>query len=238
MTITIGSARVDERGTYSGGKAGDQTGKEVSTQSFYVHKKGWMVIRPKDAAQAKKIAEKMLIACNNSNLGYDQGERLGVIKHGVASKVKTECDCSALVRACVKEATGIDPGNFTTANETEILLRSGLFEKAMPYTNGMKIYTGDILVTKTKGHTVICTNGYDRSVTKTKTTTTREGMPEISFGSEGKAVKIWQIILGISVDGCFGGKTQESTKDWQEKHGLEDDGIVGPKTWAAAMREL
>lgn len=232
MTITIGSARVDERGTYSGGKAGDQTGKEVSTQAFYVHKKGWMVIRPKDPTHAKKIAEKMLIACNNSNLGYDQNERLGVIKNGVASKIKTECDCSALVRACVKEATGIDPGNFTTANETEILLRTGLFEKAEAYHNGMKIYTGDILVTKTKGHTVICTSGYDRTVTN------RDGMPEIQFGSQGKAVKIWQIILDVPADGLFGGKTQGATKEWQKRHGLEADGIVGPKTWAAAMKEL
>jgi peptidoglycan hydrolase-like protein with peptidoglycan-binding domain len=63
-------------------------------------------------------------------------------------------------------------------------------------------------------------------------------MPEISFGSEGKAVKIWQIILGISADGLFGGKTQGATKEWQKRHGLEVDGIVGPKTWAAAMREL
>ena len=234
MTITIGSARVDERGTYSGGAAGDQTGKEVSMQEFYVHKKGWIVIRPKDSKHAEKIAQKMITACNNPNLGYDQGQRTGVITYGVASKTKTECDCSALVRACVKEATGIDPGNFTTANEVEILTRTSLFEKAMPYTNGMKIYTGDILVTKTKGHTVICTKGYDRTVT----TQQREGMPEIQFGSQGKAVKIWQIIVDITADGLFGGKTQERTKEWQKNHGLVADGIVGPKTWAAAMREL
>ena len=63
-------------------------------------------------------------------------------------------------------------------------------------------------------------------------------MPEIQFGSQGKAVKIWQIIVDITSDGLFGGKTQDATKEWQKRHGLEADGIVGPKTWAAAMKEL
>ena len=44
MAVIIGSARHDEHGNcYSGGKAGDQTGQEVSTQKFYNHSKGWNV---------------------------------------------------------------------------------------------------------------------------------------------------------------------------------------------------
>lgn len=40
MAVIIGSARHDEHGNcYSGGKAGDQTGQEVSTQKFYNHSK-------------------------------------------------------------------------------------------------------------------------------------------------------------------------------------------------------
>ena len=39
MTIKIGSARIDERGKASGGSAGDQSGKEVSTQNYYKHSK-------------------------------------------------------------------------------------------------------------------------------------------------------------------------------------------------------
>ena len=72
MTVYIGSARIDERGKASGGKAGDQTGKEVSTQAWYRHAKGWVVLRPKDGAKAKKIAEAMQAACDNDNIGYDQ----------------------------------------------------------------------------------------------------------------------------------------------------------------------
>ena len=159
--IRIGSARIDERGKLTGGKAGDQTGREVSEQNFYVHSKGWYIIRPRSEAHAAKIADRMRAACDNPNLGYDQNQRTGVIKNGIDSKTPTECDCSALVRACVKEATGTDPGNFTTANEKGMLLATGLFD-SLTYKAGVQIYPGDILVTKTKGHTVICTQGPSR----------------------------------------------------------------------------
>lgn len=84
MAVIIGSARHDEHGNcYSGGKAGDQTGQEVSTQKFYNHSKGWYVLRAKDDRVAEKLAEAMQIASDNKNIGYDQSERYGVIKHGI-----------------------------------------------------------------------------------------------------------------------------------------------------------
>lgn len=169
MAVIIGSARIDERGSASGGAAGDQKqgGKpdykgEVSMQNFYVPSKGWYVLRPKSDDHANLIANKMKTACNNPNIGYDQAGRYGVIKYGVNSSVKTEADCSSLVRECVKEATGKDPGDFNTSNEASVLERTGLFEKKKAYVNGMDLYTGDVLVTKTKGHTVIVTDGKAR----------------------------------------------------------------------------
>ena len=104
----------------------------------------------------------MITACNNKNIGYDQSNRLGVIKYGTGSTVKTECDCSSLVRQCVKEAAGVDAGNFTTANEKNMLTKTGLFD-ALTYSAGMTLYTGDILVTKTQGHTVVVTSGAARN---------------------------------------------------------------------------
>ena len=163
MAVIIGSARQDERGRYSGGKAGDQTGREVSTQNFYNHSKGWNVLRAKDNKVAKKLAEAMKIACDNSNIGYDQSERYGVIKHGIESKVKTECDCSSLVRACIIYATGKDVGDFNTENERSVILKSGLFDDIGSYRNGNMLYNGDILVTRTKGHTVIVVSGAKKS---------------------------------------------------------------------------
>ena len=98
MTILVGSARIDERGKATGGQAGDQTGKEVMIQNFYVHPKGWYILRPKDGNHANKIASAMITACDNNNIGYDQSNRLGVIKYGINTTTKTEADCSSLVR--------------------------------------------------------------------------------------------------------------------------------------------
>lgn len=170
MDIIIGSARIDENGNTNGGNAGDQKQKsstndtvgEVSMQSFYVHKKGWYVLRPKDADIALKMANAMKTACNNANLGYDQYNRLGVITYGTNTKTKTECDCSSLVRQCIKEASGKDVGNFRTVDEVSFLEKSGLFNDKIAYTSNTKLYTGDVLVTKTSGHTVIVVSGYDR----------------------------------------------------------------------------
>ena len=167
MAVIIGSARHDEHGNcYSSGKAGDQTGQEVSTQNFYNHSKGWHVLRAKDDRVAEKLAEAMKIACDNKNIGYDQSERYGVIKHGINTKVKTECDCSSLVRACIIYASGKDVGDFNTSNERSVILKSGLFKDVGSYKQGDTLYNGDILVTRTKGHTVIVVSGAKKSKTK------------------------------------------------------------------------
>lgn len=161
MGITIGSARIDENGNTCGGKPGDQTGKEVSTQAFYVHSKGWIVLRLKDKERARMAAEAMRRACANDNIGYNQARRLDVIIAGTSSKKPTSCDCGTLVRRCLIEA-GFDPGNFTTANEMNVLQKTGLFETPFAYTDRTILYEGDILVTKKKGHTVIVTEGSPR----------------------------------------------------------------------------
>lgn len=170
--IMLGSARSDERGKITGGAGGDQKQVssindllgEVSMQPFYLHSKGWIIIRPKSVDLANKIAVLMVTACNNPNLGYNQNDRYGVIKYGINTKVKTNCDCSSLVRACVKEAAGKDPGDFNTSTEWSILNKTGLFDK-ITYVNqsSTPVYNGDILVTKTKGHTVAVVSGNPRS---------------------------------------------------------------------------
>jgi len=167
MGITVGSARIDENGKLSGGSAGDQTGKEVSTQPYYMHSKGWYLLRPKDVSDANEIASAMKNACDNNNIGYCQGHRTTVItmlqKYGsmAAIKEKAEADCSSLVRGCCIEA-GFDPGNFNTSNEAACLERTGKFEKKVAVTSSTTLYNGDILVTKTKGHTVVVVSGNPR----------------------------------------------------------------------------
>lgn len=167
--IIIGSARMGENGRTTGGSVGDQKQKttpdyagEVSLQNFYHHKKGWYVLRPKSDIIATGIAAAMMTACNNANIGYDQNNRLDIIKKGVRATSKAECDCSSLVRACILDATGKDVGNFTTSTECTILTASGIFEPKKAYKNGMELFTGDVLVTKSKGHTVVVVTGKPR----------------------------------------------------------------------------
>lgn len=232
MGYKIGSARIDERGRASGGTAGDQKQKstpdykgEVSIQDFYVHKKGWYILRPKDPAIGKSMAQAMTRACNNPNIGYDQGQRLGIIKYGTLAKVKTECDCSSLVRECVIEASGKDPGNFTTMNEAQALIGTRMFDR-LSYNPGMALKLGDVLVTKTKGHTAIVVE-------------VEKALPTLRKGSRGPYVKEAQTLLNYSscgahldVDGVFGGLTEIAVIAFQKMRGLKGDGIIGPKTWA------
>lgn len=169
-TLKVGSARSDEKGKYVNGAVGDQTGAEVSTQNYYLHSKGWYLLRPKEVNVANAIAEAMQQACDNANIGYDQGNRLGVIEqlktYGTMAKiaVKTECDCSSLVRGCCIQAGIKDPGNFTTANEASKLIATGAFEDKVSVKSTTTLYNGDILVTKTKGHTVVVVSGRARAV--------------------------------------------------------------------------
>ena len=167
--IIIGSARSDERGKLSGGKTGDQKQKnaedysgEVSLQNFYHHKKGWYILRWMDPVYAEECAKAMHRACNNPNIGYDQNQRTGSLKAGTRTSIKTECDCSALVRQCIKEAAAVDPGDFTTSTEVTILKATGLFQAPIKYRSGTPIYNGDILVTCSKGHTAVVVSAIPR----------------------------------------------------------------------------
>jgi hypothetical protein len=107
----------------------------------------------------------MKSACNNKNIGYDQGNRLGIITAGISTKKPTECDCSSLARECIREATGKDPGNFSTADEADKLKATGLFEAPFAYISQEKtpVYNGDVLVTAVKGHTAIVVGGNPRT---------------------------------------------------------------------------
>lgn len=236
--VYIGSARVDERGKYSGGQKGDQKQTstndckgEVSQQPFYVHSKGWYVLRPKKPKDAQEIARAMIRACNNINVGYSQSDRLGIVKDGTASTKPTNGDCSSVVRQCVKEATGKDAGNFNTSNEVSCLEKTGVFEKAVPYTKGMPLLAGDVLVTKTKGHTAIVTSGD----TVIDTGTTR---PTLRVGSKGADVlylhkQLKKLGYGVNVNSdYFDSVTKACVENLQASNPpAKVDGVVGKETW-------
>lgn len=247
MAVKVGSARIDENGKTHGGKAGDQNGKEVSTQAWYRHKKGWRVLRCNDADKAEKIARAMQAACDNANIGYDQYQRDTLYNLAKAvdfdpTRVKTPCetDCSALVRVCLAYA-GITVKNFRTPNEASILLRSGEFIelKESRYTDQSSyLRRGDILVTRTQGHTVVVlSNG-----SKAETTPAEEAPRTIlKRGMKGDDVRRLQqrlMELGYALhkygaDGEYGSETATAVKAFQRDRGLQVDGIAGEATLAA-----
>ena len=163
--VIIGSARIDENGHASGGQAGDQNGKEVSTQKYYPHEKGWNVLRAKEPQVREAIAQNMTWACANNNIGYDQGQNQTLYQTAKpvgfnCSLVGTPCetDCARLVRVCVLYA-GVMVSDFYTGNEKEALLATDAFD-LVNVKLPEELLRGDILVTKTKGHTVVVlTNG-------------------------------------------------------------------------------
>ena len=241
MATTIGSARIDERGKASGGKAGDQKQKsapdykgEVSMQNFYVSSKGWYILRAKSADVASSIALSMTIACNNPNIGYNQARRLDIIKAGTHATSPTSCDCSSLVRQCIREA-GVEVGNFTTANEANVLMATGQFEK-LTYKKGIVLFLGDILVTCVKGHTCVVTSGATRSETVSI------AKPTVKMGTRGANAKLLQQNLNacgyrLEEDGIFGKLSTQALKEWQAQNGLVVDGIYGKKS-EAKMKAL
>ena len=249
MAVMIGSARCDERGKATGGRAGDQTGREVSTQAWYLHAKGWRVLRCKDRHMALLIADAMRAACKNPKIGYDQGQRLTLYSRAKPlgfdpGRVATACetDCSALVRVCLAYA-GILVGDFYTATEARVILATGLFEEleGAKYTKSSDyLLAGDILVTRTKGHTVVVlTDGPKAAgdVTPIKEVwqlgerILRNGCK----GSDVRELQITLISLGHScgswgADGEFGDATELAVRAFQAAVGLEVDGEYGPNT--------
>ena len=241
--MIIGSARIDEHGKATGGKAGDQkqtttpdTKGEVAMQNFYVSSKGWYILRAKSPEIAENIALAMTIACNNPNIGYNQARRLDIIKDGTHSMKPTSCDCSSLVRQCVRES-GIEVGNFTTANEAQVLVATGQFIM-LTYKTGTQLYLGDILVTCKKGHTVVVTSGTTRNASV--------AVPTVKMGSRGDNAKLLQHNLNqcgfcggyqLEEDGIFGKLSTAALVRWQYANKLTADGIYGPKSYAK-MKEV
>ena len=100
----------DERGKYSGGKAGDQTGTEWQVINWY--NRPWKcVLRHPDAATRKLIAQMAKAAAVNNMVGYCKSHR-GTFWTNLADSnfdpaqitVPCEADCSSGVAAIVKGA--------------------------------------------------------------------------------------------------------------------------------------
>ena len=163
MAVKIGHAASDENGNIVGGKAGDQTGKEVCIRDWWAM--GWThLIRPKDPLLAERLATLMEQACANNMIGYGQDDRLTLyyMLLNVAYKIQQiktpcECDCSSLMGAlAICAGVNINPDIYT-GNMVQAFRQTGLFEIITDkehLTNSQYIMRGDILV-KEYSHTVM-----------------------------------------------------------------------------------
>ena len=164
--VLLAHARSNEIGQVSGGKPGDQTGKEVCVQPFFEHQWNYF-LRPKNPMLGKKIADDAEIAASNDNIGYNQPDRysmyLQVKSHGYDfTKISKPCntDCSQLV-ATLLLAAGVRVSPYMyTGNMVSEIMKTRLFEQ-IPYTDSKQLRRGDILVAVTARHTAVVVEGYD-----------------------------------------------------------------------------
>lgn len=255
MAVKIGSARIDENGKAHGGAAGDQTGKEVSTQSWYAHSKVWVLLRAKSAEAREKIAACMQAACDNKHIGYDQYQRDTLYNEAKqygfdVSKVTkdVETDCSALVRVCVNYA-GIPVGTFRTTNQPSVLMATGAFDKFTDDAHckqSANLLRGDILVTSVQGHTVVVLSDGSNAAKERAAygdAGLKLGARTLAKGAMGADVKEVQQALmaqgfdlgSYGADGDFGSATEKTVKAFQKKVGLDQTGKYDDKTHEALM---
>lgn len=252
MGVWVGSAR----SSYGNTTPGDQNGgREVSREKYYVHSKGWYVIRAKDAVARERIAVAMEHACDNNDIGYSQPTRLMLYNDVKASGFDpalttkpVNCDCSSLVRVCVHYA-GITVENFITSTEVTALMGTGAFElfkddKHCKSSDFLK--RGDVLVTRSKGHTVVALNDGAKADQEPETIVYKLGDRILRNGMDGEDVKELQtMLIGLDydcgawgADGEFGDATEQAVEQFQYAHGCAVDGEVGPETLAALYKAM
>ena len=234
--MSISNCGHDEKGKYSGGAAGDQTGTEYQVRSWY--NRPWLcVLRHPDAKVRQTLATTAKNAAENNYIGYDQSQRityyveLKAVKWKPENiKKKCEADCSSSTVANVI-ATGHQLGmeklqnvnpNCTTAN-----LRAAL---------------------KAAGFEVLTDSKYLTSDNYKPVPTLASASPNLKKGNTGKQVGYLQKDLNylgfkgkngksLTVDEDFGTNTEYAVRAFQKKHGLVVDGIYGSKS-KAKMKSL
>lgn len=185
--MSISNCGHDEKGKYTGGTAGDQTGTEWAIIPWY--NRPWnCVLRHPDANVRAKIAELATAAAKNNKIGYDQGQRgtfwtqLQKVNYN-PSKITTACeaDCSSGIIAIIK-AVGyllkIEALQKITATYTGNMrssLKAAGFEvltESKYLTSDEYLFAGDILLND-KAHTATnLTNGSKVSTSNVAKNTT------------------------------------------------------------------
>lgn len=223
--MSISNCGHDERNRYSGGQAGDQTGREWYIRPWW--NDSWnVVLRHPDAKTRALIADMAIKAAQNDLVGYDQNERLTFWNHLKASNydpaqitVKCEADCSSGVGAIVKGA-GYRLGNkamqnvnhsITTWNERNALKAAGfqVLTDSKYLTSDAYLLAGDILLNESRHTAINVTNGSKSggsSATVSPSTSTSSGKLSVDGYWGVATTKALQKALGTTVDGIVSGQ--------------------------------
>lgn len=229
----ISNCGSDERGKYSGGQAGDQTGGEWRLRTWY--NRPWnCVLRHPDPNVRKMISQMATAAANNNNIGYDQSQRLTFWNHLVASNydpaqitVKCEADCSSGVAAICKavgyrlriQALKNISTSIYTGNQRAALKAAGfqVLTASKYLTTDAYLLAGDILLNESAHTAINVTNGSksggENSGSSVASNT--QSVPAPSAKPSGTVMKNIQSWInaycnaGLVVDGDFGPKTKK-----------------------------
>ena len=264
MAVRMSNCGHDERNTYSGGQAGDQTGTEWYLRNWYSYPWNY-IIRWKDQSLGNLFADLAVEAAQNNLVGYDQNQRETFWAHLKASNyrpsqitIACEADCSsgtiALIKAvgylkgikelqnCSATYTGNMMAYFQSTagkNYFEVLTGKYLVDSSLARR-------GDINLNTVHHVNITVDNGSNSGTTKPvavdiKIPVTQEitvSFPKLSKGCTGVAVKMLQQMLGVAVDGEFGNETEASLKAFQKNVKLEATGKCTKSVWRAILAHM
>lgn len=254
--MSISNCGHDERGKYSGGNAGDQTGTEYQVRSWY--NRPWLcVLRHPDEKVGQTLAKIAKNAANNECIGYDQSQRTTYYERLKEAnwkpkniKKKCEADCSSSTAANViaaghqlgdRKLQGVNP-NCTTSNLRDALKAAG-FKVLTDYkylTSDAYLLPGDVLLNDGHHVAINLTRGTkagkkasDKSAPKLASVP-----PNLKRGSSGEQARNLQKCLNylgfkgkdgnkLTADGEFGSNTEYALRAFQGKYGLAVDGVYG-----------
>lgn len=242
----ISNSGHDERGKYSGGAAGDQTGQEWAIINWY--NRPWTcVLRHPRQDVRQTIAELSIEAANNNKVGYDQNQRetywtLLKKNNYRPSQISSGCqaDCSAGVIANTKAA-----GYLLNISELKTIKATYTGDMRQAYKDaGFQVLTskkyltgfdylmpGDILLYD--NHHTATNLGIGKSVTYNSSSTSIPTNNKVGKNLTTTPTTEIQKMLNkvgnykLEIDGDYGEKTTAAVKDFQTKNNLQVDGIVG-----------
>lgn len=212
MALYLAQASIDENGKICGGKAGNQSGRELNSREFYSSSSNpWLfMVRAKDPRVRSMICTLAKGGVGNPYIGYDQWERNTLLAAAKAAgwqlaNITTPCetDCSAFDATCIICAVylvlGEEAGNEVygalyagsnlpaTGNMEEKAASCPEYLEIVPFTGSECLVYGDSLVRD--GHAVVVVDSYVASAVLADNATHVSSSSYPCKGWKGEAVK-------------------------------------------------